>query len=77
MPSVEGGGVEKKIFYEFQNYLAKKRESVYLITAEKDLNKKLKNIKIKYPNSGWWRNKGRLKKYIICIFLSISRNFKK
>ena len=67
MPSVEGGGVEKN-FFIISNYLAKKRESVYLITAEKDLNKKLKNIKIKYPNSEWWRNKGRLKKYIICIF---------
>jgi glycosyltransferase involved in cell wall biosynthesis len=70
MPSVEGGGVEKN-FFIISNFLGKKRGNVHLITAEKNLNKKLKNIKIINPKSNWWVQKGRLRKYLICIFLLI------
>ena len=45
MPSVEGGGVEKN-FFIIANYFAKKLDKVFLITAEKNLTNKLKNIQI-------------------------------
>ena len=67
MPSVEGGGVEKN-FFIIANHLAKKLDKVFLITAEKNISKKLKNIEIIYPQSNFWRNKGRIRKYLICIF---------
>ena len=70
MPSVEGGGVEKN-FFIISNYLATKLDKVYLITAENNLSKKIKNIKIVYPRSNFWRNKARFRKYIICVFLLI------
>ncbi len=67
MPSVEGGGVEKN-FFIIANYLAKKLDKVFLITAEKNLTNNLKNIDIIYPQSNFWRNKGRIRKYLVCIF---------
>ena len=70
MPSVEGGGVEKN-FFIISNYLANKLGKIFLITAENNLSKKIKNIDIVYPRSNFWRNKARFRKYIICIFLLI------
>ena len=70
MPSVEGGGVEKN-FFIISNYLANKLDKIFLITAENNLSKKIKNIDIVYPRSNFWRNKARFRKYIICIFLLI------
>ncbi len=70
MPSIEGGGVEKN-FFIISNYLSKKLSKTFLITAEKNLSKKIKKIEIIYPKSDFWRNKGRLRKYIICIYLLI------
>ena len=70
LPSIEGGGVEKN-FFIISNYLARKIDKVILITAEKNLSKKLKNIKIINPRSNFWREGGRIKKYIICIYLLI------
>ena len=70
LPSIEGGGVEKN-FFIISNYLASKIDKVILITAEKNLSKKLKNIKIINPRSNFWREGGRIKKYIICIYLLI------
>ena len=54
MPSIEGGGVEKN-FFIISNYLASKIDKVILITSEKNLSNKLKNIKIIYPKSNFWR----------------------
>ena len=71
MPSIEGGGVEKN-FFLISNFLAQKIKEVSLITAEKNLSKKLKNINIIYPKSDKWRKKGRIRKYLICIFFLIS-----
>lgn len=71
MPSVEGGGVEKN-FFLITNYLAKKRGSVYVITAEKSLYKKLNKVNIIYPKSNFWRLGGRYRKYFICILLLIN-----
>ena len=70
MPSVEGGGVEKN-FFIISNYLANKFDKVFLVTAENDLSKKIKNIEIVYPKSNFWRSKGRIRKYIICVLLLI------
>lgn len=70
MPSIEGGGVEKN-FFIISNYLGKNKKNVYLITAEKNLNKKLSNVNIICPKSNWWSQNGRLRKYLICIFLLI------
>ena len=57
MPSIEGGGVEKN-FFLIINYLAKKFENIYLITASKNIkniDSKIKIITIKndfiFPNS--------------------------
>ena len=47
MPSIEGGGVEKN-FFIISYFLAKKIQKVTLVTAEKNLSKKLKGIKIIY-----------------------------
>ena len=70
MPSVEGGGVEKN-FFIISNYLANKLNKVLLITAENNLSKKINNIEVVYPKSNFWRNKGRFRKYIVCVFLLI------
>ena len=71
MPSVEGGGVEKN-FFLITNYLAKKRGDIYVITAEKNLSKKLNKVNIIYPKSNFWRLGGRYRKYFICIFFLIN-----
>lgn len=71
MPSVEGGGVEKN-FFLITNYLSKKRKDIYVITAEKNLYKKLKKVNIIYPKSNFWRLGGRYRKYFICILLLIN-----
>ena len=76
MPSIEGGGVEKN-FFLISSFLADKLNDVTLITAEKSLSTKLKNIEIIYPKADYWRNNGRFKKYIICIFLLIKILIKK
>ena len=70
MPSVEGGGVEKN-FFIISNYLANKLGKIFLITAENNLSKKFKNIEIISPHSNFWRNRGRFRKYIICVLLLI------
>ncbi len=70
MPSIEGGGVEKN-FFVISNYLASKIDKVILITAEKNISYKLKNIRIVNAKSNFWRKRGRLRKYIISIFLLI------
>jgi len=70
MPSVEGGGVEKN-FFIISNYLANKLDKAFLITAENNLSKKIKNIEIVCPRSNFWRRKARFRKYIICVFLLI------
>ncbi len=75
IPSIEGGGVEKN-FFLISNYLASKIDKTFLVTAENNLSRKLKNIDIVYPNSNFWRKKGRFRKYIICIFLLIKLLFK-
>ena len=75
MPSIEIGGVEKN-FFLISNYLASKLRKTFLITAEKNISKKLKNIEIIYPKSNFWREKGRLRKYIICIYLLVKILFK-
>ena len=76
IPSIEGGGVEKN-FFIISNFLASKIDKTFLITAEKNLVKKLANIEIIYPKSNFWRKKGRFRKYIICIFLLIKTLIKK
>ena len=39
MPSIEGGGVEKNLFI-ISNYLSKNIKNTYVITANKNYNKK-------------------------------------
>ncbi len=68
IPSIEGGGVEKN-FFIISNFLAKNLNNVFLITAEKNVSKRARNIKIIYPKSNFWRKSGRFRKYIICLFL--------
>ena len=70
MPSIEGGGVEKN-FFLISNFLAKRIGKTILITAEKNLTKKLRNVNILSPKSSFWRNNGRLRKYLICVLLLI------
>ncbi len=76
IPSIEGGGVEKNLFY-ITNYIQSKFKNIYLITANK-LNQNLfgKNIKLIMPNTNYFNNKNRFVKSIICSYLLL-QNFKK
>ncbi len=69
MPSFEGGGVEKNIIM-ISNYFAKKKLNVSLITASKNIKKKInKKINFISPINILWDNYGRIPKYLISIFL--------
>ena len=74
IPSIEGGGVEKNLFY-ITNYIQSKFRNIYLITANK-LNQNLfgKNIKLIMPNTNYFNNKNRFFKSIICSYL-LFKNF--
>jgi len=76
IPSIEGGGVEKNLFY-ITKYIQSKFKNIYLITAN-NLNQNLfgKNIKLIMPNTNYFNNKSRFVKSIICVYLLI-KNFKK
>ena len=76
IPSIEGGGVEKNLFY-ITKYIQSKFKNIYLITANK-LNQNLfgKNIKLIMPNTKYFNNKNRFLKSIICAYLLI-KNFQK
>ena len=68
MPSVEGGGVRKKFFFNYKLPFEKKRKDIYVITAEKNLYKKLKKVNIIYPKSNFWRLGGRYRKILYLYF---------
>ncbi len=74
IPSIEGGGVEKNLFY-ITNYIQSKFRNIYLVTANK-LNQNLfgKNIKLIMPNTNYFNNKNRFFKSIICSYL-LFKNF--
>lgn len=68
-PSIEDGGVEKNL-YNISNYLSKKLNKTFLLTANLDKKKNFNKI-INYvsPNSNFWNNSSRTIKSIVCIFL--------
>lgn len=66
MPSIEGGGVEKNLFI-ISNFLAKKINNVYLITANSNFKKKFKNIYLIHPKKKFEHNDGRYIKYFHCL----------
>ena len=76
IPSIEGGGVEKNLFY-ITKYIQSKFKNVYLITANK-LKQNLfgKNVKLIMPNTYYFNDKNRFVKNIVCTYLLI-KNFKK
>lgn len=76
IPSIEGGGVEKNLFY-ITNYIQSRFKNIYLITANR-INQNLfgKNIKLIMPNTNYFNNKNRFVKSIICSYLLL-KNFKK
>ena len=69
MPSIEGGGVEKNLIV-ISNYFSKKIKNIKLISAENRLqnffNKKIKFIS---PSHKFSKNKNKIIKYLICLFL--------
>lgn len=74
IPSIEGGGVEKNLFY-LTNYIQSQYKNIYLISANKSkINKFGKNIKLIVPNTSYFNNKNRFVKSIICSYLLI-KNF--
>ena len=77
IPSVENGGVEKNFFYLI-DYLSKKFNKIYVVTATKNLNKNNlnKNIQLIVPKSSNWNNKKRIYKYFICSYL-LFKHFRK
>ena len=76
IPSIEGGGVEKNLFY-LTNYIQSKFKNIYLITADKfEKNIFGKNIQLIMPNTTYFKNKNRLMKSIVCSYL-LFKNFKK
>ncbi len=77
IPSIERGGVEKNLFL-ISEYLAKKRLSVYVVTANSDYKNKFeKKIKVICPNSNIWVSKKRILKTLIAIFLLIKNFYNK
>ena len=71
IPSVEGGGVEKNLFY-ITNYFQLKFKNIYLISADKLKPHTFgKNIKLIVPNTNYFNNKSRFVKSIICSYLLI------
>ena len=76
IPSIENAGVEKNLFI-ICNFLIKKIDKIYLVTANNNFNKKLdKKIHVVCPKNKFWNNKSRLLKTIYCFFLIIN-NFEK
>ena len=76
IPSIESAGVEKNLFI-ICNFLIKKIDKIYLVTANNNFNKKLdKKIHVICPKNKFWNNKSRLLKTIYCFFLIIN-NFEK
>ena len=67
MPSIEGGGVEKNLFI-ISNYLAKNIKNTHLITADKNYNKKFKNIRIINSLLNVKQGSSRKYKYVLCLY---------
>ena len=75
MPSIEGGGVEKK-FFLVCNYLVKV-DTLKVITVSKKYKKKFdKSIVLITPSSKNWDNYGRRIKYLVAILLLIGEILK-
>ena len=75
IPSIEGGGVEKNLFY-ITNYFQSKFKNIYLISADKLKQHSFgKKIKLITPNSNRFNNKNRFIKSIISSYLLL-KNFK-
>jgi len=77
IPSIEEGGVEKNL-YIVSDYLIKKKIKVEVLTCNynkaKFFNKKIKFIGTK---SSFWQTKGRIIKYLACIFILFCNLLKK
>ena len=56
IPSIEGGGVEKNLFY-ITKYIQSKFKNVYLITANKFNQNLFGNVKLITPNTNYFNNK--------------------
>ena len=72
IPSIENAGVEKNL-YIISNYLSKKIDNIYLVTA--NTNHKLKfnkKIIIISPKSNFWNDKSRIVKCFVCFFLVLN-----
>ena len=77
IPSIEGGGVEKNLYY-IANFLAKKKIKVYIITAYCDFKKKFNNsIKFISLNKYEKTKKSRFFKTLISLLLFIIKLKKK
>ena len=80
MPSIEGGGVEKNLF-NISNYLILRLKNVQVLTVNNQDKKYFnKKIKILAPKNLFWKNRGRLIKTLICLFLllkerAVDKNF--
>ena len=69
IPSIEGGGVEKNLYLLIE-YLSKKINKIYIVTANKK-NNNSKRIEYICPDTNYWDNKNRILKNIVCIYLFI------
>lgn len=75
IPSIEGGGVEKNLFY-LTKYIESKFKNIYLITADRSKKHLFgKNIKLITLKKKYFINKSRIIKSIICSYFLI-KNFK-
>mgnify|MGYP001215665263 CR=1 FL=1 len=76
MPSIEGGGVEKNLFI-VSNFLAKKLNKIFIISASLKYKSKFnKNINFVGPKSKIWDTKSRRTKYFVCLFLLLKQIIK-
>ena len=67
--AINRGWGSRKIFL-ISNYLASKLKKTFLITAEKNISKKLKNIEIIYPKSNFWKKRSFKKVYNLYLFIN-------
>ena len=73
IPSIEGGGVEKNLFY-ITKYIGSKFDKIFVITADKVNRDQFgKKIKLITPKSNFFNDKNRILKSIICLYLLLIR----
>ncbi len=70
LPSIEGGGVEKN-FYLIANYLAKKFNKIYLITASNNIKFDNSKVELLTIKNKFFKTNSRTIKIFLCLIILI------